>query len=294
MQIDTIHSFLLLCKEKNMHRCSEILNITQQGLSRQMQSMEQELGCQLFVRSHSGVNLTPEGEIILPWLEKCYQNYNQARTRIAEYKSNKMTTIHLAVCPGVKDTIGLNFFYQFMTEHPEVQLKLDFESDAQCEELLQADEVDAAFLDWPEREQDYDCYTIIDSPIRLVMRRDHPLAYKPNLSINDIAGERCYFPDDSHYMTRHFKERRPKLYRSLHPHFASNDTSSFATLPLTMGGIALTFQVLTKDLPEELVARPLKEDIRVKVSYCIKKDRQLPLALQILSDYIYQNIEILE
>ena len=66
MQIETIHSFVMLCQEKNMSQCSQKLHISQQGLSRQIKSLENDVGASLFIRTNKGVTLTKEGEILFP------------------------------------------------------------------------------------------------------------------------------------------------------------------------------------------------------------------------------------
>ncbi|QEN86018.1 LysR family transcriptional regulator [Labrys sp. KNU-23] len=50
----------------NVSRAAEALNISQSALSRQIQSLEEELGCRLFDRIGKRLSLTLEGEHLLP------------------------------------------------------------------------------------------------------------------------------------------------------------------------------------------------------------------------------------
>ena len=52
MQIQTLRSFLNLANSGSISSCSRQMNISQQGLSRQLQSLESEVGVTLIKRSH--------------------------------------------------------------------------------------------------------------------------------------------------------------------------------------------------------------------------------------------------
>lgn len=57
---------LELYKIKNITKVSQKLFITQPAISKRIQKMEEELGCQLLLRSNKGVVFTPAGEAIMP------------------------------------------------------------------------------------------------------------------------------------------------------------------------------------------------------------------------------------
>ena len=54
-------SFVTVCRLGNITRAAEALYISQPALTRQIQELEQELGCQLLVRSTRSLSLTENG-----------------------------------------------------------------------------------------------------------------------------------------------------------------------------------------------------------------------------------------
>ena len=52
-------------KQRSFTKAANDLGVTQSTLSRRIEHLEQQLGVRLFVRTQSGVTLTPEGESIL-------------------------------------------------------------------------------------------------------------------------------------------------------------------------------------------------------------------------------------
>ena len=59
---DYYRIFYYVAQHKSFTKAAEALGNNQPNITRCMNNLEQELGCKLFVRSHRGVSLTPEGE----------------------------------------------------------------------------------------------------------------------------------------------------------------------------------------------------------------------------------------
>ena len=61
MNTQQLESFVQVAENLNFARAAEVLNITQSAVSRQINSLEDELGTKLFHRSTRTVALTPAG-----------------------------------------------------------------------------------------------------------------------------------------------------------------------------------------------------------------------------------------
>lgn len=290
MQIQTIGAFVMLCQEKSISQCSEKLHISQQGLSRQIKALEDELGTKLFLRTNKGVEPTPEGMLLLPKFRKVWESYNSGLAELRSYQKSHQTVLSVAVCPGIKKALGLDFFMRFQQENPTVFLKLEFQSDMECEQLLYSGKADAAFLDWPIHEAEYDTYLVVKSPLVAVVRRDHPLAGQKSVNMGELAGMHVYIPDKSHRMHQRFETHWPEAYHSVIIDFTHNDYDAFySDLPKRMGGVALTFRFLCDNLDPDLIAIPVEEDSFVELFYCVKRDHIPEPALERFSAFVRRN-----
>lgn len=291
MQIQQIQSFVMLCQEKNISKCSQKLYISQQGLSRQIKAMELEIGAKLFIRNNKGVELTEEGKLLYPRMKKAAEYYARGMRELYDYKRSHQETIRVSVCPGIKQLLGLDFFQRFQTENPDIRLKLEFHSDVDCEEALYQGKSDAAFLDWPENKNEYDTYLVMKSPLVAVMRKDHKLSNREFISMKDLAGMNVYIPDESHRMSQRFAKNWPEFYNSVVIDFTTNEYESFYNdLPKSGGGVALTFRFLCDKLDPELVVIPIAEKSYVELYYCMRKDHDDSKALHRFSKFVLQNI----
>ena len=64
MEIRTLRYFLAVAREENMTRAAETLHLSQPALSKQLKSLEEELGKKLFTRHSFSIKLTEEGILL--------------------------------------------------------------------------------------------------------------------------------------------------------------------------------------------------------------------------------------
>lgn len=61
MDLRVLKAFLTICRLGNITRASEVLYISQPALTRQIQELEEEVGCKLFIRGKRQITLTENG-----------------------------------------------------------------------------------------------------------------------------------------------------------------------------------------------------------------------------------------
>jgi len=76
MQIESLKYFVELARAGSFYAAAKNLFISQQGLSKAIRALEQELDTQLVVRSRRGVQLTKDGEALLAHANSMIGEYN--------------------------------------------------------------------------------------------------------------------------------------------------------------------------------------------------------------------------
>lgn len=294
MQLQYLESLLALANSNSISECSRQLNISQQGLSRQIKAMEDELGFTLVNRSHQGISLTSAGKAAIPLFQRVVHDYDESLQQLDTYRKETIEKLRLFVCPGIKQALGLDFFVRFQKDHPSVKLDLQFAEDDVCEQSLLDGDADAAFLDWPHHPEAYHQRLVVRSHLVGVMRSSDPLTKHNPLSMTRLAGVQVYFPDESNYMSQRFRKHWPQYYAMVKHTVSSNDYDSFYRLPQQFGGVALTFRFLCHHLEKGLVAVPIKEPSYVEIFFCWQKSHQLTTGLQEFAKYVRDNVSLIE
>lgn len=124
--ISRIGVFLEVAKHESFAGAARALGLTGPAISKQVQSLEDQLGVKLLNRTTRHVSLTEEGAMYFDKARKALDDLNEAEKQLHELK----------VCPTGKLKVNapMSFGTQFLTrpiaefaeQYPEVELEVDF------------------------------------------------------------------------------------------------------------------------------------------------------------------------
>jgi LysR family transcriptional repressor of citA len=115
MDIENLRTFCVVADHKSFIKAAEILNVTQSGISRRIQSLENELGVPLFVRTPQSVALTKKGQSFLPYAERMVQIYQEGQKTILDSINEEKVVI--AAPPAASITLLPKILKAFREEH---------------------------------------------------------------------------------------------------------------------------------------------------------------------------------
>ena len=90
---------ILLSQTLNFSQAAEQLGISQPSLSKQILSLERELGVKLFDRDHSPLKLTPAGAYFIPKAQEMLYQETQLYKAMAQYESGEQGRLVIGVTP---------------------------------------------------------------------------------------------------------------------------------------------------------------------------------------------------
>jgi len=193
MTLNQMKYFLAVARCLSFTEAARSLFMTQPALSRQIQAMEAELGMQLFIRDKKNLKLTPGGSTLYNKLPDFLRKYDEmmAEARHANRGFKGVLRIGFLDVYDASE-LFLPVLTQFQQEHPSIRLTMGRLSLSELPECLYKDKLDLictygfSLFDKP------DLATVnvqrFDSCVML--NRDHPLANKEDLTLEDLKQER--------------------------------------------------------------------------------------------------------
>ena len=137
MDIRQLRHFVAVAEELHFGRAAERLHMTQPPLSQSIQSLERELGVELFARTKRRVMLTPVGEQWLAHVHDLLQRMEVLPQIAVRLARGEIGTLSLAFVSTANYTLLPMLARRFKRRFPHVQLSLrEATSDVQIDEIL--------------------------------------------------------------------------------------------------------------------------------------------------------------
>lgn len=146
-----------LYKNKNITKTAQKLFITQPAITKRIQKLEEELQCQLMIRSKKGVLFTPVGETIVPYAAAILTNIRILREQALASQSEICGTIRLGASLNFSHYRLPAILKQFTEHYPHVDVQIVTGQSRNLYQKLQQDEISIAILrgeySWDEQVQ---------------------------------------------------------------------------------------------------------------------------------------------
>lgn len=189
MEIRVLRYFLEIAREGNMSRAAETLHVSQPTLSKQMKELESELGKKLFRRGSFSVSLTEEGMLLRKRAEDILDMVDKTTEEFAGL--DDITGGDVAI--GCAESYLLKYLaktiQQFKEKYPQFRYHLTSGDTEQVAERLDRGLFDFAVIVEPPDLSRYNYLEIPEQDVwGLVIRKDHPLSEKAEITVDDLAG----------------------------------------------------------------------------------------------------------
>lgn len=184
LDLRLVRCFTVVAEYRHFGRAAEVLHVTQSSLSRQIARLEHQVGARLVDRTPRGNQLTEAGEAFLP---RARESLNSAARGAAAARAaaapNRITighTTNLILTPAVRE---------LRWRHPDADVRTLHVGWDEPHAALLDHRVDAAVARLPFPTGQLQVTVLREEPRAVLVPRDHRLAGKESVTIDDIADE---------------------------------------------------------------------------------------------------------
>jgi len=194
MELRQLKYFVRTAQTLNFSEAARSLYVSQSTLSQQIKSLEDELGTILFQRDSHTVSLTQSGSMLLPLAIQTIQDAEACKTRVNDLKELLTGELNIGVTYSFSQILT-EAVKDFVKKYPGVKLNIFYRNMAELMEALRHREVDLVLAFKPGHTySEIESCDLFDDKLSVIMRKDHPLANRKSISLEELNRHRLAIP----------------------------------------------------------------------------------------------------
>ncbi|WP_339428620.1 LysR family transcriptional regulator [Pseudomonas taetrolens] len=212
MEIRQIKYFVAVIDCGSLSRAARQVHVAQSALSKQMSALEDELGVQLFHRSHNGVTPSEAGKVFYEYALGMLKHLVDARAAVSSSPELVSGSIIVALPQSVATLLAMPLLRAVAARYPQVSFHLNEELTGNVMDQLTRGRVDLALFSSLDLPPQVLFSALIEEDFYLIHRANAPDAPAAGeVSLAQALARPLVFPSQAHgHCTRTLVERAVK------------------------------------------------------------------------------------
>ena len=267
-------------------KAADALGYTQSSISQMIASLENELGIKLLTRSRHGVKLTSEGAELFPFIERSIYQYRSMQEKANEIKGIETGIIRVGIISSVTCHWMPQLINGFKEEYPNVQFLFHQGDYTLIPEWIASGQIDFGFVN-PLAGTNLKTKTVKSGEMLAVLPKNHPLAKKKSIQLQDIAAEPYILLEEGHYSEpmAAFEAAgiQPNIQYTIHDDYA-------IMMMVEAGlGVSILAELILRRTNYDIVCLPIDPPITRTLAVGYKDKDSLPIASKYFIDYLMEH-----
>lgn len=187
MEIRQLKYFTEVYKYRNFSRAASACYISSQGISMAILRLEEELSCKLFNRTAKGLVPTAQGEFLYPRARQILALLDECE-RYFEKGAGKEGFLTVMLSLGTIEEFAGIPIARFKEMYPNIHMDVQETFDVICDASVENGVVELALTVGPVDTKKFDAELLFSSRHALIVHKDHPLAGRKSVSVNELRG----------------------------------------------------------------------------------------------------------
>ena len=271
---------------------AEAMGYSQSAVSQMVQSLESELSLKLLYRSRNGIKLTPEGEALLPYIQRTVNHYNAMLEKTRELKGLNGGLIRIGTLSSVSSQWLPGLIKDFQTLYPKVHFLLHQGDYTTIPAWVRAGEIDFGFVN-PDAESVRGLHTIFvtSGGHKAILHPDHPLAAQPWVTLEQLAKETFLLLEEGCLSEPleafHTLGLEPRVELRMHDNF------SICSMVEANVGVSILPELALRKMNFRIVQLPTVPPVIRRVSLVMKDPDILPIASRYFIEFFLKRADTL-
>lgn len=197
LSLRQLSTFREVMRSGSISQAARSVGRTQPAVSTMVQTLEEQLGFALFVRSHGKLTPTPEAHFFLEECEEILGRVERTERTLGRISSLQSGKLQVACHPAASSVFLPRLMTRFLQGRDDLEMSLIMRSSDVIEDLIASQQFDVGFSETPQprasiRQTDYDLECVC------VLPTDDPLARAEVVTPADLDGRPMAVLFDEH------------------------------------------------------------------------------------------------
>ncbi len=189
MSLSKYEIFLKVVELGSLTKAAQKLGCTQSAVSHSINSLENETGLRLITRSRAGVHLTPDGERLLPSVRKIVEAMELFTDSVSDIHGLETGCVRVGAFASVAVHWLPQMIKQYQSRHPGIEFRMLTGDYHDIMQWFSDGSIDIGFVTKEMNVSGCELISLAEDRIFAVLPKDHRLAEKSTISVEDIAEE---------------------------------------------------------------------------------------------------------
>ena len=141
-----LQTVLAVAEHKNFTRAAETLSMTQPAVSHHIKQLEQEVGAPLFLRSKTGLLLTPQGEIVVSYARRM-KALNERMLAELQTAGRQLSLLRIGITHTSESNLTAAALAKYSNQKGKLKIILITDTINNLYDMLENYELDLAIVD---------------------------------------------------------------------------------------------------------------------------------------------------
>ena len=187
MTLKQLKAFLVLARTLNYANAAEELCLSQSALSLSIKSLEEELGGKLFKRNTRRVDLTLEGQSLIPYAKKLLANWEDMEKDVKQRFKLHRGTLNIASMPFATHAVLPAVMHEFSKKHPNISFSIHDVTNEKIIENVQQGIFEIGICFEPPVNHQLIFQPLFQEDFLALVPKDHPLAQQKSVTWQQLC-----------------------------------------------------------------------------------------------------------
>lgn len=277
MTLKQLKAFLILARTLNYAQASDELCISQSALSISIKTLEEELGGKLFKRNTRRVEMTPEGESLIPYAKKLLANWQDMEKDLKQRFKLKRGTLNIASMPFATHAVLPEILHEFSKQYPNIHFSIHDVPNEKIIEKIQEGIFEIGICFKPDHIEHLNFQPLFQEDFIALLPIHHPLAQHTAVTWKELLSYPFVTLQNPSIVRQIVETKAAKNDLTLDLKLECHQVSSlahFVALNLGVSAIPRRFEKMIP--PNQHVLLDISDsDIHLQLGILYKKDLQL-------------------